>query len=314
MALGASAACGPLIERAPFAGPPRFDPSGRSAGSVRRHRARRRSGSPDRRRHRRGVLGVRERHRLSRAGRLARGGGRRPAPTAATRSRGSTICRRGLSARIRRFTLVVYHRGHVGWRSDSRVPRPGRAARLQPARQPRAARALAAGLPPRQAPGVPGRRRQACAWRRPGSCRRRRWSWRASTCRCRRAAKAETGGAGWAADAARHLEAAHRRRDPRRHRLRRQVRGRQADRPADDRVLRQPPLQGARQARELRRRPAGLAPRAGRRGGPVQQAADRRCRARKAADEIGDALVPRAVGRDQRARLPGARARRRSCR
>jgi len=28
----------------------------------------------------------------------------------------------GASTRIRRFTLVVYHRGHVGWRSDRRFP------------------------------------------------------------------------------------------------------------------------------------------------------------------------------------------------
>jgi hypothetical protein len=33
----------------------------------------------------------------------------------------------GLSARVRRFTIVVYHRGHVGWRSDRRFP--GRLAR-----------------------------------------------------------------------------------------------------------------------------------------------------------------------------------------
>jgi hypothetical protein len=28
----------------------------------------------------------------------------------------------GASARVRRFTLIVYHRGHVGWRSDSLFP------------------------------------------------------------------------------------------------------------------------------------------------------------------------------------------------
>jgi hypothetical protein len=28
----------------------------------------------------------------------------------------------GLSTRVRRFTVVVYHRGHVGWRSDRRFP------------------------------------------------------------------------------------------------------------------------------------------------------------------------------------------------
>lgn len=28
----------------------------------------------------------------------------------------------GASARVRRFTLIVYHRGHVGWRSDTRFP------------------------------------------------------------------------------------------------------------------------------------------------------------------------------------------------
>jgi hypothetical protein len=33
----------------------------------------------------------------------------------------------GASARVRRFTLIVYHRGHVGWRSDRLFP--GRAAR-----------------------------------------------------------------------------------------------------------------------------------------------------------------------------------------
>ena len=73
------------------------------------------------------------------------------------------------------------------------------------------------------------------------------WSWRASDRRRRRAPARRRG------RRARHgrsapldiSQAAHRRRDPRRHRLRRQVRGRQADRPADDRVLRQPALQGA---------------------------------------------------------------------
>src|SRR5262249_10582759 len=33
----------------------------------------------------------------------------------------------GLSARVRRFTLIVYQRGYVGWRSDRRFP--GRDAR-----------------------------------------------------------------------------------------------------------------------------------------------------------------------------------------
>jgi hypothetical protein len=33
----------------------------------------------------------------------------------------------GLSTRVRRFTIIVYHRGHVGWRSDRRFP--GRLAR-----------------------------------------------------------------------------------------------------------------------------------------------------------------------------------------
>jgi hypothetical protein len=28
----------------------------------------------------------------------------------------------GLSTRVRRFTLIVYHRGYAGWRSDSRFP------------------------------------------------------------------------------------------------------------------------------------------------------------------------------------------------
>ncbi|HET6147441.1 MAG TPA: hypothetical protein VFH68_07885 [Polyangia bacterium] len=28
----------------------------------------------------------------------------------------------GLSTRVRRFTIIVYHRGHVGWRSDRRFP------------------------------------------------------------------------------------------------------------------------------------------------------------------------------------------------
>src|SRR6185369_16093920 len=28
----------------------------------------------------------------------------------------------GLSTRLRRFTVIVYHRGHVGWRSDWRFP------------------------------------------------------------------------------------------------------------------------------------------------------------------------------------------------
>jgi hypothetical protein len=35
---------------------------------------------------------------------------------------------RGSSTRIRRFTLIVYHRGHAGWRSDRRFP-DGRARR-----------------------------------------------------------------------------------------------------------------------------------------------------------------------------------------
>ena len=53
----------------------------------------------------------------------------RPAPTAATDPAARRSCRAALSTRIRRFTVVVYHRGHVGWRSDSRVPRAPPAAR-----------------------------------------------------------------------------------------------------------------------------------------------------------------------------------------
>ena len=45
--------------------------------------------------------------------------------------------------RVRRFTLIVYHRGHVALAQRSPVPGPGSASRLQPARQPRPARALA---------------------------------------------------------------------------------------------------------------------------------------------------------------------------
>ena len=70
---------------------------------------------------------------------------------------------------------------------------------------------------------------------------------------------------------ARHREAADRRGDPRRDRLRGQVRGRQADGPADDRVLRQPALPGGGQGGELRRRPAGLAPRHRRGRGAVSR-------------------------------------------
>ena len=58
-------------------------------------------------------------------------------------------------------------------------------------------------------------------------------------------------------------------RGARRDRLRGRVRGRPAHRSAQDRLLRQPPFQGARAARELRRRPAGLA--TCRRPGPEQQ-------------------------------------------
>ena len=40
----------------------------------------------------------------------------------------STICRSGASTRVRRFTLIVYHRGHVAWRSDRLFPAGRRAA------------------------------------------------------------------------------------------------------------------------------------------------------------------------------------------
>jgi hypothetical protein len=39
----------------------------------------------------------------------------------------SSTISRGASARVRRFTLIVYHRGHVAWRSDRLFP--GREAR-----------------------------------------------------------------------------------------------------------------------------------------------------------------------------------------
>ena len=193
----------------------------------------------------------------------------------------------GLSTRVRRFT------------ADRLSPRPRRLAqrlavsqpharpRLQPARQPRAAREVAADLSACRAPGVPGRRRAHPHGGRLGSAGRGdgargratgeapRAPARSASLqrRGRREDRAATGGA---LDVVASVD---RRRDPRRHGLRRQVRGRQAHRSADDRVLRQPPLQGDRQARELRRRPARLAAGQRRRRGPVRQAADASCRA-----------------------------------
>ena len=44
------------------------------------------------------------------------------APMAATPSPGSTASPSGASTRVRRFTLIVYQRGHVAWRSDRLFP------------------------------------------------------------------------------------------------------------------------------------------------------------------------------------------------
>ena len=185
----------------------------------------------------------------------------------------------GASARIRRFTLVVYHRGHVGWRSDRVFP--GQAVRRDFSQRGNRVRLDRWQPAYRHAThlvflGGGAKVRLAAAWELQAAA----LELDGERLPLSAPGEGRGGGAGRAADAARHLEAAQRRRDPRRHRLRRQVRGRQADRPADDRVLRQPPLQGARQARELRRRPARLAARPGGLRGSVQQAHDHAARAR----------------------------------
>ena len=100
----------------------------------------------------------------------------------------------GASTRVRRFTLIVYHRGHVAGAAIA-CSRARGAPRLQPARQPRA-------------PGEAGRRyapRRArrCSWAAapgsarspPGSCRRPRSSWKAAA-PAARGRKASAPGAG----------------------------------------------------------------------------------------------------------------------
>ena len=163
--------CGPMIEAAPFPVAARFRTPRRPAGALRRRRGGRRFRPPDRGGDGLRVVGVRERHRLPRAGRRARVAGRERAPTAATR------CPR----------LDDLPSGRVGARPalhlDRLPPRPRRlaqrpavpqprvASRLQSARQPHPPGALAAHIPPRRARRVPGRGRQGARRRRRGSCR-----------------------------------------------------------------------------------------------------------------------------------------------
>ena len=200
-------------------GPARLGPSRRPARPVRRHRAGRRFGSPDCR-----ARPSRRRGRSSAESAC----GRRPvptsssprrAPTAATPCPSSTSCRSGASARVRRFTLIVYHRGHVAWRSDRLFPGREAPPRLQPARQPRAHGEVAVRNATRRArrfrgrgrPGPHGRclgaagGRARAGRRRPAPSLPGPGRWRAG-----RAVGRHDGGA------ARHLEAAGRRRDPRR--------------------------------------------------------------------------------------------------
>ena len=67
-------------------------------------------------------------------------------------------CRAGASMRVRRFTLVVYHQGYVGWRSDRQFPE-GTARRDFSQRGNRVRLdEMAGGAAAPPAPGVPGGR------------------------------------------------------------------------------------------------------------------------------------------------------------
>ena len=159
--------------------------------------------------------------------------------------------------RVRRFTLIVYHQGYIGWRSDRQFPE-GNARRDFSQRNNRV---------------------RLEKWRE-GLLHHRHLVFLGGGAATRSAAQGEvqaavmelegrrpvpTPGApeGPAAPARKQPAGRHpaavRGRAARGDRLRRRVRHRQAEGPAHHRLLRQPALQGARAARELRRRPAGLA-------------------------------------------------------
>jgi hypothetical protein len=121
MALGASAACGPLIERAPFAVRPDSirpaDLLGPYDGIVL---------DADLDRPIAGATVAASWAFENGIGFHAPAGSREVVVQTGADGR-YTIPRlddlpEGASARIRRFTLVVYHRGHVGWRSDRVFP------------------------------------------------------------------------------------------------------------------------------------------------------------------------------------------------
>ena len=159
--------------------PARLGPSRRPARAVRRHRARRRLRAPDRRRHRRGVVGVRARHRPA-APRPARARwSSRRAPTAATSIPRLDDLPEGASAR------------DPALHADRLPPRPRRLAQRSPVSRPGARAATSASAAAacassswqpqaatRRARGLPGRRRPGSHRPPRGSCRRPRSSWR----------------------------------------------------------------------------------------------------------------------------------------
>ena len=275
------------------------------AGPLRRSRGRRRFRPGGRGRNGGRVVGVRARHRFPRAGRRARGGGRnrRRRPLLGAQARRPPQRHVGACPPLHAHRLSPWPRRLA---QRPAVSQPRFAPRLQPAQQPRTPGTLAAHLPPLRPRRIPGRRGEGARRRVVGAAGRSA------------GARGEAGGgtrrdprrAGHDGDTARHFTPAHRRGDSRRHRLRRQVRGRQADRPADHRVLRQPPLPRGGEARELRRRIAGLAPGHGGRRGAVQEAHEHAARRKNDGRGRGQ-LVPREVGRHRGAHLPGPRPRRR---
>ena len=216
----------------------------------------------------------------------------------------------GASMRVRRFTLIVYHRGHVAWRSDRLFP--GREARRDFSQRGSRVRLERWQSTLRHAEhvlflGGGARVRTVAAWELQAAALELEGQQAPAI-----AAGTGEPSAPAVATTAVPLDITKLLSDD-------EIRGvtgyvgkfedgKLADLPTTE-VLRQPALQGRGQGGELRRRPAGLAPRHRGCRGPVSQADehaarsqdDRRSRRR---------LLPCPFGRHRRAGLPGARTRR----
>ena len=217
----------------------------------------------------------------------------------------------GASMRVRRFTLIVYHRGHVAWRSDRLFP--GREARRDFSQ--RGSRVRLERWQPTCAT-----RSTSCSWAAARAMRTAAaWELQPAALELEgqrapaTAARRGRAGAGGRHDRgpARHLEAADRRRDPRRHRLRRQVRGRQA-RPICRR--RSSTTAGTSRRRASPRATtsgcgSGASGTRGRRG-PVSQADEHAARGQDAPTRSATLRSAPRSGGIAGAGLPGARARR----